>query len=181
MEELLERISHVHNLQKRASQEREMLLTRICELEDQVEDLTAQLRKLRKDPRAPIIARNELEINNSTKQTNATEDEPWLFYTPPGKTLRQITSIIDFSDGYELDAQSLTSEVALWIQILNKMGIADLSNKLSALKKLASVQLASACHNELLIIVRGIPVNSHPLFERILPNILTLAESVNIA
>mmetsp|Transcript_6698 Transcript_6698/g.6568 ORF Transcript_6698/g.6568 Transcript_6698/m.6568 type:complete len:106 (+) Transcript_6698:352-669(+) len=61
------------------------------------------------------------------------------------------------------------------------MNVVDIPSRLSALQKLASVQLASACHNELLIIVRGIPVSAHPLFERILPSILTLAEYVNIA
>ncbi|CAG9330919.1 unnamed protein product [Blepharisma stoltei] len=181
MEEFIQRLNYIENLQKKGAHEREVLLTRICELEDQVEDLTAQLRKVRKDPRPPIASRESIEINNATKETNAQEDEPWLFYTPPGRPIRDILSLLDFSEGYELDARSLLTEEALWIQVLERMNVVDIPSRLSALQKLASVQLASACHNELLIIVRGIPVSAHPLFERILPSILTLAEYVNIA
>ena len=57
----------------------------------------------------------------------------------------------------------------------------DPPKKITGLRKLVSVQLSSACHHELLIIVRSIPRSENPLFQLILPHIATLAEYVNVA
>ena len=181
MEELLKRISILEEISQKSTQERSILLDRICELEDLVEDLTIQLKKSSKSKRPPKAPKESLLINNAPKKTNAQEDEPWLFYCGLHKPYQEILRILDFSEGYEINSSSLLSEEALWIQVLEKMNEEDLPKKLTGLRKLASVQLSSACHHELLLIVRGIPSSEDPLFQLILPHIATLAEYVNIA
>lgn len=79
MEEALRRIEALEELYRRASEERDHLLSKVCELEDQIEDLTSQLRPHKK-PHSNLTSKEPLRINNANKQTNALEDEPWLFY-----------------------------------------------------------------------------------------------------
>lgn len=181
MEELLKRVQVLEEISLKSSQERQILLDKICELEDLVEDLTQQLKRSKKTARNPIVAKESLAINNAGKKTNAQEDEPWLFYCSPGKTFAEILRKLGFSEGYELSSSALASEEALWTQLLGKMNEEVVPKKLSALRKLVSVQLSSACHHELLIVVRGIPSSENPLFQLILPHIATLSEYVNIA
>lgn len=181
MEEVLKRLHWLEETSQKSAVERVALLDRICELEDLVEDLTMQLKKSKKPKRTPMVAKESLAINNASKKTNAQEDEPWLFYCASGKPYQEILRILDFSEGFEINSASLVSEEALWVQVLEKMNEEDLPKKLSALRKLVSVQLSSACHHELLIIVRGIPSSENPLFQLILPHIATLAEYVNVA
>lgn len=181
MEELIKRVEQLEENNQKSLRERELLLNRICELEDLVEDLTLQLKKSKKSIRAPIAPKESLAINNASKKTNAQEDEPWLFYCAKSKSYEEILRTLDFSEGYEIASSALVSEEALWTQILEKMNEEEIPKKLTALRKLVSVQLSSACHHELLIIVRGIPGNENPLFQLILPHIATLAEYVNIA
>ncbi|OMJ65864.1 hypothetical protein SteCoe_37505 [Stentor coeruleus] len=181
MEELIKRVEELEKNTQKSSRERELLLNRICELEDLVEDLTLQLKKSKKTIRTPVAPKESLAINNASKKTNAQEDEPWLFYCPKNKPYEEILRNLDFSEGYEITSSALVSEEALWTQILEKMNEEEIPKKLTALRKLVSVQLSSACHHELLIIVRGIPGNENPLFQLILPHIATLAEYVNIA
>jgi hypothetical protein len=181
MEELLNRVLLLEDQSEKSSREREILLNRICELEDLVEDLSLQLKRAKKGSRPPAAAKESLAINNAGKKTNAQEDEPWLFYCARGKPYGDVLRTLGFSEGYEIASSALVSEEALWTQVLEKMNEEDIPKKLTALRKLVSVQLSSACHHELLIIVRGIPGAENPLFQLILPHIATLAEYVNIA
>ena len=181
MEELIKRIEILEELGQKSAREREILLNRVCELEDLVEDLTLQLKKARKGMRPPAAPKESLAINNASKKTNAQEDEPWLFFCEKGRQYPDILRTLEFSEGYEISSSALISEEALWTQVLEKMNEEEIPKKLTALRKLASVQLSSACHHELLIIVRGIPSSENPLFQMILPHIATLAEYVNIA
>jgi hypothetical protein len=181
MEEILKRLEHLEEQSSKSSHERQILLDKICELEDLVEDLTLQLKRCKKSSRIPLVAKESLAINNAGKKTNAQEDEPWLFYCPTGQGFAEILRKLGFSEGYELTSSALVSEEALWTQLLQKMNEEEIPKKLSALRKLVSVQLSSACHHELLVVVRGIPGSENPLFQLVLPHIATLAEYVNIA
>jgi hypothetical protein len=181
MEEILKRLEHLEEQSSKSSHERQILLDKICELEDLVEDLTLQLKRCKKSSRIPLVAKESLAINNAGKKTNAQEDEPWLFYCPTGQGFSEILRKLGFSEGYELTSSALVSEEALWTQLLQKMNEEEIPKKLSALRKLVSVQLSSACHHELLVVVRGIPGSENPLFQLVLPHIATLAEYVNIA
>ena len=181
MEELIKRVQTLEESSLKSSEERQILLNKICELEDLVEDLTLQLKRSKKSSRIPLIAKESLAINNAGKKTNAQEDEPWLFYCSSSLTFTEILRKLGFSEGYELTSSALVSEEALWTQLLQRMNEEEVPKKLSALRKLVSVQLSSACHHELLIVVRGIPSSENPLFQLILPHIATLAEYVNVA
>ena len=180
MEEVLSRLAALEAMYEQAARERDQLLAKVCELEDQVEDLSSQLRRTPKPPPA-LVSKEPLHINNLHKQTNAQEDEPWLFYCERGKPTPEIQRTLDFSEAFELEASKLTTEEALWGLLLERMYGADLPRKLSSLRKLAAVQLSSACHDQLLLIIRNIPPSGHRLFQSILPQIATLAEFVNIA
>ena len=181
MEELAKRIENLEELGEKSAREREILLNKICELEDLVEDLTLQLKKAKKGTRQQMAPKESLAINNAGKKTNAQEDEPWLFCCEKARQYSDILRVLGFSEGYEISCSALVSEEALWTQVLEKMNEEEIPKKLTALRKLVSVQLSSACHHELLIIVRGIPSSENPLFQLISPNIATLAEYVNIA
>ena len=181
MDELISRVKTLEDNQRRATAERQSLLTRICDLEDQVEDLTNQLRKLKGDTILKTPTSFTEKPNLTSKPVNAQEDEPWLFYIPAGKSNAEILARLGFTEVNELLATSMLTEEAMWVHVLQKLYGEELPHKLSALKKLAALQLSSACHNELLLIVRNIPVSNHPLFQHILPHLVTLAENVNIA
>ena len=107
MEEFLKRVAALEETTQKSAQEREILLNRICELEDLVEDLTLQLKKSKKGSRPHIIAKESLAINNAGKKTNAQEDEPWLFYCERGKPYQEIVRILDFTEGYEINSSAL--------------------------------------------------------------------------
>ena len=176
MEDLKKRISELEKENNKYSEEREELLNRISELEDQVEDLTLQLKKHNSN-KVP----SQISISANHYPSAAQDDEPWLFYTAPGRTTQELMSVLDFSDVFELQAPDLLSEEAVWIKLLQKMHGDDLPVNLPALRKLASAQLYSACHHELMLVVRNIPGASHSLFQHILPHVATLTEFVNNA
>ena len=76
MEELEKRVEALEELNQKSFQEREILLNKICELEDLIEDLTLQLKKTKKTNRPLIAQKESLAINNASKKTNSLEDEP---------------------------------------------------------------------------------------------------------
>ena len=76
MEELEKRVEALEDLNQKSFQEREILLNKICELEDLIEDLTLQLKKTKKTNRPLIAQKESLAINNASKKTNSLEDEP---------------------------------------------------------------------------------------------------------
>lgn len=180
MEALLRRLELLEAAHRKTLSEREGLLARICELEDRVEDLTWQLHKPKtatKDPEPREPVRGETPRDG--------EVESWLFYCAFGTSTAHIQSVLDFAEGsaFELQVRSLGSEVQLWRSLLALMNPLDqsLPAKLPALRKLASVHLSSTCHSELLIIMRGIPSAADPMFQQVLPLVITLAEYVNAA
>jgi len=180
MDALLRRLELLETAHRKTLAEREGLLARICELEDRVEDLTWQLHKPKtasKDPEPRELARGETPRDG--------EVESWLFYCTFGTSTAHIQSVLDFAEGsaFELQVRSLGSEVQLWRSLLALMNPLDqnLPAKLPALRKLASVHLSSTCHSELLIIMRGIPSAADPMFQQVLPLVITLAEYVNAA
>ena len=151
---------------RKALTERESLLVRIWDLEDTIEDLTSKLshqsssHKIYK-PKINYENHDSITLNNSTKKTNSAEDEPWLFYWERGRQINAIKSTLRINYGHELHANTWRDEKGMWIELLKSLyGPGnEIPDNLKALRKLIAVELSSACHNELLIVVRGVPSN----------------------
>mmetsp|Transcript_5208 Transcript_5208/g.9569 ORF Transcript_5208/g.9569 Transcript_5208/m.9569 type:complete len:230 (+) Transcript_5208:281-970(+) len=181
MDALLRRVEALERNAAEGNAEREHLREKIAELEEQLEDLKETVKHLGVD----YVDKASIRLNNRYKRTNAEDDEPWLFYTGIGTPTEVIRRLLGFteSSAIELPISELVIEEELWRQLLTRFyqDPRGLPSKLSDLRQLAGVELSLACHQELLIILRGLPPSSSPLFKAVLPQVVTLAEYVNIA
>lgn len=173
MEAVAKRLDLLERQQRDFDKTTQQLHTRVSALEEKLDTLSGSPQQL--------ASKRTLAINNASKQVNSQEDEPWLFYCPSGMPTTRIQQLLDLTDAaaYELQAHQLASERQLWKELLRQMG-QEPPDKLTALRKLAAVQLSAGCHAELLVIVRGIPQANAGL-EQVLPVIVALAEAVNVA
>lgn len=75
--------------------------------------------------------------------------------------MNAIQSSTRISYGQEIHANTWRDEKGMWIELLKGLyGPGnDVPDNLKALRKLIAVELSSACHNELLIVVRNVPSN----------------------
>jgi hypothetical protein len=181
MESLLRRFEALERNVAEGNFEREQLKERVAELEEQMEDLKETVKHFGVD----YVDKASIRLNNRYKRTNAEDDEPWLFYAPlriPTEAVRRVLGFTE-SPAIELAISELVIEEELWRQLLTRFysDPRGLPTKLSDLRQLASVELSLACHQELLIILRGLPPSSSALFKAVLPQVVTLAEYVNIA
>lgn len=173
MEAIQKRLDLLERQQRDFDKTSQLLFTRVSTLEERLDSLTGGPQQL--------ASKRTLAINNASKQVNAQEDEPWLFYCRSSTPTIRVKQMLDLSDAtaLELQATHLASERLLWTELLRQMG-QEPPTKVTALRKLAAMQLSAGCHAELLIIVRGIPRATEGL-EQLLPVIVTLAEAVNVA
>lgn len=181
MEAVLRRLESLERSVAEGHAEREHLKDRVTELEEQLEDLKETVKHFGVD----YVDKASIRLNNRYKRTNAEDDEPWLFYAPLGTSTEAIRRVLGFTESpaIELPISELVIEDELWRQLLTRFyqDPRGLPTKLSDLRQLASVELSLACHQELLIILRGVPPSASALFKAVLPQVVTLAEYVNIA
>jgi hypothetical protein len=137
----------VENLEK----ENARLVDRVCELEDQVEELTEKIRKME---------RAAIEADDAKRDEEP--DASWLFYCPGGVQTSKIIESLGLRGDkiIEFDCASWTNEVELWLIILKslKADIGSIKNPTpETLKILAESSFAPAFRQELLMIMRGLP------------------------
>eukprot|EP00357_Protocruzia_adherens_P013340 CAMPEP_0115028722 /NCGR_PEP_ID=MMETSP0216-20121206/36512_1 /TAXON_ID=223996 /ORGANISM="Protocruzia adherens, Strain Boccale" /LENGTH=251 /DNA_ID=CAMNT_0002405045 /DNA_START=21 /DNA_END=776 /DNA_ORIENTATION=+ len=193
---LVRRLEKLEKENSQGRKEREGLLDRVCILDDQVEELTNTLTKLKTklhtdeiedlEIATPMINDRDTAISPE-KKLNDADDEPWLFYCKHGTPVETICRTLDISDCtiVELDCTSWNNEKIMWTQLLEKFQHDYLKeekiDKLSVLRSMAQMELSSACHGEFLLIIRNIPRKSEAQFDVISPHLGTLAEFVTSA